>query len=720
MDSSTLTNYITKSFTALPLVEKWGTHEIQGTTGYTYSPQNIRPRGFFSSLYVSGLKNTSDKFYLSNPYIDHDTSNNTYTIRFTLGVLAGISYLGLFANVSYIIDAQTGADHLINGKTSLNVEFHENDNSVEGVIPPVPYSIPLLPAAVNTGISVLRSFESIAVWYESLNLDDSSARDLLLQAYVLMFIDQMNFGIDQAYLGAPTKIFKSVEEITSLYDNYIDKWPKNETSINNKWDDGALKYSFSSSGNKPVDIMLSKPTFFTTNELWVLICKFDLDLSGGKDEHITTYVLGDYKTDDTVNYAINRVLGVSAFTEYKESEGNVCNDITTEDGEDVFQLWFNDFVERNRNKSNDIVDFSTGSGTLLQSLIDALKSADPHPHPGIYSVNAGGNGPVHFSSDPNGNIFAGCSGYVYQLDQTSTDVLNTYNMNAGNHKVSLVATTDTLYAGSHGTIMSWNSDNNQLSHNWTQTLSHQSTSEVLIADQLYVGCYGYVYKLDKATGQILDSVDLSSLSRAEQTAHGDVYLAANNEALYCGCNGVVVKINMNTFSTTSVWILTGDTSTRTHLIPIDDTVCASVDGQVFKVGDNTWSTSLKNYQSHIGNDEVQLSYMQRDGNYLIMAGCNGYVFFLEPTTGEVVSDQHHNDYCSVHDNGRDLTSVAPSSSIALAGCNGEVYFLDQSNYSNSFNGQLPVAGETNVFFAGGRVYVGVGGFVCLQPLLLAV
>lgn len=717
MNTNDIYSYVKQAMSSIFQVEKWSENgmsvSVNNTNGYSYAPFNTRVRGTSATLYsyFFSTNNIDDLYYISKPNISENNSNSTYIITFIMGVLTAPRDLSLYATLSYVIDQETGSDYVENGISSLRISYNEDSPTAIIENLPIPYGLTVLPNPVNDALSILRSSQNIITWIKEQNFDDSTSRKLLLNYYAMMVFNQSLFAIEKLYKNKPIQLINATIEVESYYNQLIKKWPTS-TQLGS-WDNGALNLTIDGAS-----IRLVKPTFFATDSIWIMICKFDRDITMKIDDHVAIYITGSFKETqgDFDQYSIGNVLGMSSITSYN-SKNNFSNDIVADDNVDIYQTWFNDFMNQARENTTgeEMVKFALNIGAILNPLIQNLKDAQATSHPGVYDVSQGGHDHVSFMTDVNGRLFTGCAGYVYELDTLTTNVLYTHSMDVYENRVDLAATPEVLYAGSHGKVQALNTSDG-LNQIWSTELEDKNTTTVVINNNIIVGCYGKIYALDPEDGHIKMTFDLSSVD--DQTSEGDVILICTYDALYCGCNGVVFSLSIDSFVLNWHIVLTQHTS-PVSLLPYEDQIIAGTRGKLYKCKEGAYSKvlDLSDYNSHMDDKFIKLIYVSRSGTSLIMAGINGYVIYINPYSFDHISDESSNRYCNVHDNGRGVTSVFGAGSIELAACEGYLYYINNQNYDKSPYVSFQDSKETSIFFLGGKVYAGISGLVYLQPLV---
>ena len=720
MKTSTLLNYIKKAITSVPSVHSWGVEgvpsKVEDTTGYSYAPLNTRIRGVPVLSYLFSTHDIQDLYYISEPKIFENDVNDTFIITFLVGLLYSQHELGLYATVSMEIKQSDGKDYAPPGESSLKISYYEKqkDHHIAAIIQdiPTPYSLSGVPDPVNNALSVMRSAQAVMTWMESQNFNDSTSRSILLEYYIMMFVNQIMFSIGKLYEGSPVQNVSAMSEVSSYYRSGISRWPSSENM--GKWDDSVLSLSMNG-----VSVKLTKPTFMATDAVWTMTCKFDHDMFG-TDDHLAVHVLGDFKYTDLTDHKILNVLGVSAVTEYSSSR-NFSNDIVSDKGEDVYEKWTSDVLAKARDhaKNQDEIAFMSNVVNVLKSLLDYLESLEAAPHPNTYDVSQGGDQPVSFMADANERVFAGCAGYVYELDTHRDGLLHTHSMDTSPHVVSQSTSSDVLYVASQGKVQALDK-NDGLRPLWTTTLQKVGDVSIANTSHLIVGCKGKVYLLDKDTGDIKLTLNLSRVN--ERADEGDISLMPVRNLLYCGCNGLLIALDLNDLTPKWVASLTSQAVPVALLPDLLGSVTASAKGlvqQYNQSGNVMWSHDLSTLNSHMGEGVMRLTYVVIDGAACVLVGANGYVVKIRSYDGQIMKDRHSKTYWSVHDNGRGVTSLSSTGPVPVAGCEGNLYYLSSLNYEKSTRVSLHKSGETSVIFLGGSIYMGTCGKVYRQPLALS-
>ena len=163
-----------------------------------------------------------------------------------------------------------------------------------------------------------------------------------------------------------------------------------------------------------------------------------------------------------------------------------------------------------------------------------------------WSVNLEGAGynPVTVLSQ-GGQVFAGCNGYVYQITpqgQRTNSLLVTGSIGVGDYTTQLAADSRNLYAGVHGYVYALPLNTKWSGTTWNVGVGGTSYNRVSVLTQngrLFAGSNGYAYDISPASGTILHSLLLASMTGI---GNYDTTLAGDGHSLYAGAHGYSYKL----------------------------------------------------------------------------------------------------------------------------------------------------------------------------------
>lgn len=254
-------------------------------------------------------------------------------------------------------------------------------------------------------------------------------------------------------------------------------------------------------------------------------------------------------------------------------------------------------------------------------------------------------------------LFAGCDGYVVQLDinnftggYTTYSHLETIEPDVEKNEVRLATTSTTLYASSHGFVFAYDitgeymtpvTNGSKLCFDLSEYGNTATPMAVSNRGEIFVSVNAYVIKLDLQSFTIAWAVDLETIkSSIGENIVDLIYLGGG--VLLAGCNGYAVRLRTS-------------------------------DGGVIRDQSGAYYYSI-----HDGSHGIT-SLAHNGGGGL--AACNGYVYYLNP-----------NHYNVSNDPGDAVGATISKQVVALTS--------DEN---------------TSVFCFGGAAYVGVTGKVYSLP-----
>jgi outer membrane protein assembly factor BamB len=132
----------------------------------------------------------------------------------------------------------------------------------------------------------------------------------------------------------------------------------------------------------------------------------------------------------------------------------------------------------------------------------------------------------------NGHLYAGCNGFIYELDRASGKILRSAVVGqrgiGGDYLTTLATDGQTLFAATHGyvygiSLKTWDTL-------WNAGVGEHGYHHVSVgyyAGQLYAGCNGHVYRIDRSNGNVVGNIDLGGGDQSLN--HNGPYLLAGRE-----------------------------------------------------------------------------------------------------------------------------------------------------------------------------------------------
>ncbi|MEA2532270.1 MAG: hypothetical protein QOJ93_81, partial [Actinomycetota bacterium] len=193
-------------------------------------------------------------------------------------------------------------------------------------------------------------------------------------------------------------------------------------------------------------------------------------------------------------------------------------------------------------------------------------------------------------------LLAGSNGHVYEVNPTSGkiihDLLVTSRFGTGNYETRLTTDGATLFVGVHGyvygvSLSDWGSSK------WDTgvggTGAYQPVSVLVSGSRLFAGSNGYVYEINPASGQQLHSLLVTG---SVGVGDYDTRLATDGATLFVGVHGYAYGVSLGDWSRSA------------------------------------WNVGLGSTLYH------PVSVLSQRGH--LFAGCNGYVYQIEPSTGRIL------------------------------------------------------------------------------------
>jgi len=735
MSTTQVQDFINAAFETYPDVEEYNP-EVYGFEGYLFTPTTTKARTTWDTYHwtLNQQDTYYSSFFLSKAIV---TENGAfYRVNFTLGALSGSSSAGLRYLVYFDIDKSTG----IPSSEGFNLELFDGTKELDSW-QTLPFgtvaSFSFLPMPVQTALRVLAFAQELNQWYVDNDYHDRNARDLLLASYMSVFINQAIFGIRRLYEGEDMDALDVFSARAAPYHAAIRRWPSDTSSIDTEWSDDA--YFQTTFNGEHINVW--KPTFNFTDDTWSLVIKFDHDVSGS-DGHVGIIAEGELIPVGNGTYAsIGNVLEVSSVTELDSSSSNFEVLVSSQNGEDVMESWATQFNEKNNNNTY-LKNFGEGVITFMESLMDYLKALSPAPNSATFDVSSGGAGDVYFTADANDRLYAGCSGYVYQLDSADGVVLQEQRVDS-NHIVRLGVARDALFAGFSGSVARLSKDNLGVlwQTNFRPSASGKNTYVVARDDEdstrVFASCDSVVCEVDAQSGESIWSQDLTEL--VSDLGRHQVVLDMADGRLYCAVAGRVFRYTISgdqeprlfTYQSRKCFTLNDNClGNYTTVKAGPPNISAFEQGRIFVASagyvyaydsnnllETLWSVKLNDVDSDIKvGDDVQLSFANSPHHgMMVLAGASGSVVRLKTLDGEAIEDSDDRDHYSVHDGGRGTTHVCPNTLYGLAACKGYVYILDDHDYSKSVKIHVGDAHSVTIVNFGGRIYAGSKGAVHLIP-----
>ena len=224
-------------------------------------------------------------------------------------------------------------------------------------------------------------------------------------------------------------------------------------------------------------------------------------------------------------------------------------------------------------------------------------------------------------------LFAACNGYVYELDPVTSKVVHSLHLTEALAGVATNVATDGtfLYAGVHGYAYGIRLDGDWSKPDWSQGLGGKLTYEEVnllsAGGRLFAGCDGYVYELRPTTGDQIHSLHLTATGAGALTR-----LGADGTSLYAGVHGYAYGIRLNGDWSKPDWSqgLGGKgTYDKVSVLSVGGRLFAGCDGYVYQLNPddgNVQHKLLLTYLVGIGDYDTRLVARGRD----LYAGVNGY------------------------------------------------------------------------------------------------
>ena len=226
------------------------------------------------------------------------------------------------------------------------------------------------------------------------------------------------------------------------------------------------------------------------------------------------------------------------------------------------------------------------------------------------------------------------------------------------------------------------------------------TSVVTDGAFIYTGCNGHVYKINRASGQVVAQNGLPG------RGNNEIRLAIYGGSLYVGINGYAANLRTSDLVTQWQTSLPGCGYNIVSMLCSNGKLYAASNGFVYRLDPSGGSVLNQNGLSGMGYHEIRLA----SDTQSVYVGTNGYVLQLNEATLTEIGR------VSLPGCGYSVTSVLSASGAIYAGCNGYVYKLSSGLSVLNTNG-LPGRGNNEVRLAvgGERVLVGINGYaVALQ------
>ncbi|MBO2453242.1 DUF4157 domain-containing protein [Actinomadura barringtoniae] len=310
-------------------------------------------------------------------------------------------------------------------------------------------------------------------------------------------------------------------------------------------------------------------------------------------------------------------------------------------------------------------------------------------------------------------VFAACNGYVYELDPVTSKVVHSLHLTEALAGVATNMATDGtfLYAGVHGYAYGIRLNGDWSRADWSQglggTLTYEEVNVLSAGGKLFAGCDGYVYELRPATGDRIHSLHLTATGAGAVTR-----LAADGTSLYAGVHGYAYGIRLNGDWSRADWSqgLGGKfTYEEVNLLSANAKLFAGCDGYVYELrpatGDRIHSLHLT------ATGAGSLTRLAADGTSLY-AGVHGYAYGIRQNGAWSKPDW------SQGLGGKatyDKVSVLTAGGRLFAGCDGYVYQLnpDDGNVQHKLLLTYLVGigdYDTRLAARGPNLYAGVNGY----------
>ena len=219
---------------------------------------------------------------------------------------------------------------------------------------------------------------------------------------------------------------------------------------------------------------------------------------------------------------------------------------------------------------------------------------------------------------------------------------------------------------------------------------------------VYAGVDGYAFRLDYWTGKVVATNPLDG------TGYHEVRVASLFDAslLVAGTNGYVVGLDPTTLVTRWTRSLPESGYNITSVLGIDKAIFAGCNGFIYRLNPENGTVDAHNDLKGYGNHEVRLGVTLSYGT--IALGINGYAVGLDPKS---LAIRWSND---LPRSGYGLTNVVGGSGVVYAGCGGYVFRLDESTGHKLNENLLSGTGSKEVRLAidglGTHLFVGTNGY----------
>jgi outer membrane protein assembly factor BamB len=319
----------------------------------------------------------------------------------------------------------------------------------------------------------------------------------------------------------------------------------------------------------------------------------------------------------------------------------------------------------------------------------------------------------------NGHLYAGSNGFIYELDRASGRILHSAVVGArgiaADYLTTLATDGQTLFAGTHGyvygiSLTTWDTL-------WDAGVGEHGYHHVSVGcheGQLFAGCNGHVYRIDRTNGKVVGNIDLGG---------GDQSLNYNGRYLLAGRDDQIAAIavpdglhpsrfevawqsdfkinhsNGNPMSSVlmgqrlfaaskQLWELDPNTGATVGTYGLDykegsgDVRLATDGTRIFAGHGDTvdctqpgragWRTSVASLMTEKGvAGHHPVSILMLNGR--LFAGCNGYLYELQPNSGVARQWMRPTDLAGVGDYD---TRLATDGTDICLGTHGYVYKVE--------------------------------------------